>query len=408
MLTITKIQVRQGTDVQRRTANATGIVFSTGEPAFCVDTKRFFVGDGSTAGGIPVGIQNLGAVNFLFGAGTNGYSSQALGLFAAKGASVGDIVYDKDTRGIYSLSSVTSFPPLTADLVKYDLATLINTDQFQYNSSQELQIKTGGVGPLQLGPTIVDESTVTKVFGGPISIKINGVANPYLSEMPSYSVKGNSEGSVNTPVDIELGPNQFVGRTSTSQLTGLTFETLLNEANFTSLNGITIDKSGPAPVWSLDRNILSANDLKITLKRDTDINGAVSIVGNTQMTGTLVTTGNTTVQGTLYCYNDVIAFSTSDISLKENISQIKNPLNKISSIKGYNFNWKENNTPHLVGSDTGLVAQEIERIIPEAVITRKDGIKAVNYNKVIPLLVECINSLKEEIDTLKNEIRKSS
>jgi hypothetical protein len=408
MLTVTKIQVRQGTDVQRRTANSTGIVFSTGEPAFCIDTKRLFVGDGSTAGGIPIGIQNLGAVTSLFGVGTNGYSSQALSVFAASGASVGDIIYDKDTRGIYSLSSVTSFPPLTSDLVKYDLATLINTDQFQYNSAQELQIKSGGIGPVQLGPTIIDENTLTKVYNGPISVKINGVSNPYFAEMPSYSVKGNSEGYVATPVDIELGPNQFVGRTSTSQLTGLAFETLLTEANFSSQNGITINKSGVAPVWSLDTSLLSANDLKITLKRDTDITGAVSIAGNTQVTGTLITTGNTTVQGTLYCFNDVIAFSTSDLSLKENISQIKNPLNKISLIRGYNFNWKNNDSTHLTGSDTGLIAQEIERIIPEAVITRESGIKAVNYNKVIPLLVECINTLKEEIDTLKNEIRKAS
>jgi len=408
MLTVTKIQVRQGTDVQRRTANSTGIVFSTGEPAFCIDTKRLFIGDGNTAGGIPIGIQNLGAVTSLFGAGVNGYSSQALSVFAASGASVGDIIYDKDTRGIYSLSSVTSFPPLTSDLVKYDLATLINTDQFQYNSAQELQIKSGGIGPVQLGPTIVDENTLTKVYNGPISIKINGVSNSYFAEMPSYSVKGNSESYTAAPVDIEVGPNQFVGRTSTSQLTGLAFETLLTEANFSSQNGITINKSGVAPVWSLDTSLLSANDLKITLKRDTDITGAVSIVGNTQVTGTLITTGNTTVQGTLYCYNDVIAFSTSDLSLKENISQIKNPLNKISLIRGYNFNWKNNESSHLTGSDTGLIAQEIEQIIPEAVITRESGIKAVNYNKVIPLLVECINTLKEEIDTLKNEIRKAS
>lgn len=408
MATVTKIQVRQGTDVQRRTANSTGIVFSTGEPAFCIDTKRAFIGDGSTAGGVPIGIQNLGSVATLFGTSTNNFSTEAINLFNLRGASRGDIIYDRSTRGIYSLSSVTSFPPLTADLVKYDLATLINTDQFQYNSSLELQIKSGGIGPVQLGPTVVDESSLTKAYNGPISIKLNGVDNSYLDEMPSYSVKGNSESYTATPVDIELGPNQFVGRTSTSQLTGLSFETLLKEANFFSQNGITIDKSGTAPVWSLDTDLLSANDLKITLKRDTDIFGAVSIVGSTNITGTLVTTNNTTVQGTLYCYNDVIAFSTSDISLKENISQIKNPLNKISSIKGYNFNWKENNTPHLVGSDTGLVAQEIEQIIPEAVVTRKDGIKAVNYNKVIPLLVECINSLKEEIDKLKNEIRKSS
>ena len=60
--TITKILIRKGTDEQRRTANSSGIIFSSGEPGWCFNTKRLFVGDGATSGGFPVGIANLGSV----------------------------------------------------------------------------------------------------------------------------------------------------------------------------------------------------------------------------------------------------------------------------------------------------------------------------------------------------------
>jgi len=124
--TITKILIRQGTDVQRRTAELTGVVFSSGEPGFCVDTKRLFIGDGSRSGGWPIGIQNLGSVESLYGNWQNGFSFDAITQFNNKGASVGDIIYDRDTRSLYSLTSVSTFPPLSTDVVKYDFASLVN------------------------------------------------------------------------------------------------------------------------------------------------------------------------------------------------------------------------------------------------------------------------------------------
>ena len=133
--TITKILIRQGTDVQRRTAELTGVVFSSGEPGYCGDTKRLFIGDGSTSGGFAIGIQNLGSVGSLYGNWQNGFSFDAITQFNNKGASIGDIIYDRDTRSLYSLTSVTTFPPLTTDIVKYDFETLINNQQFVYDEN---------------------------------------------------------------------------------------------------------------------------------------------------------------------------------------------------------------------------------------------------------------------------------
>ena len=49
------------------------------------------------------------------------------------------------------------------------------------------------------------------------------------------------------------------------------------------------------------------------------------------------------------------------------------------------------------------IAQEIEKVLPEVVTTRENGFKAVRYEKIIPLLIEAIKELKQEIDSLKNE-----
>ena len=52
--------------------------------------------------------------------------------------------------------------------------------------------------------------------------------------------------------------------------------------------------------------------------------------------------------------------------------------------------------------DTGIIAQEIEEILPEVVATRPNGTKAVKYDKLTPLLIQAIKELKTELDELKS------
>ena len=93
----------------------------------------------------------------------------------------------------------------------------------------------------------------------------------------------------------------------------------------------------------------------------------------------------------------------SDIRLKDNIVKIESPLEKIEKISGYTFEWNQNQNTH-TGTDYGVIAQEIEEIMPEIVITTNNGYKAVRYEKIIPLLIESIKELKKELDILKNQI----
>jgi hypothetical protein len=94
---------------------------------------------------------------------------------------------------------------------------------------------------------------------------------------------------------------------------------------------------------------------------------------------------------------DIVAFYTSDKALKDNIKKIDKPLEKITKLNGVTFEWNDKQCTH-TGKDVGVIAQDVEQVIPEAVTTRENGYKAVKYEKIIPLLIE---SIKELID--KNE-----
>ena len=110
------------------------------------------------------------------------------------------------------------------------------------------------------------------------------------------------------------------------------------------------------------------------------------------------------IVGRIDASNDVVAFSTSDSRLKTNIKPIKNALEKVSQIGGYEFDWNDEIEIHgYEGHDVGVIAQEIESILPEVVTTRDNGYKAVKYEKIVPFLIQCIKELKDEIHDLKSQ-----
>jgi len=97
---------------------------------------------------------------------------------------------------------------------------------------------------------------------------------------------------------------------------------------------------------------------------------------------------------------DIIAYRSSDKRLKDNIKNIPNALEKIQSIGGYEFDWNHSQETY-EGHDVGVIAQEIEEVLPEAVTTRDSGYKGVQYEKLVPLLIEAIKDQQKQIDELK-------
>lgn len=111
------------------------------------------------------------------------------------------------------------------------------------------------------------------------------------------------------------------------------------------------------------------------------------------------------IGGGLTCTGDVTANTSSDRRWKDNILRIENPIEKIKQISGNTFIWKEGYEKHHshTGLDYGVIAQEIEEIMPEIVVEREGGFKGVRYEKIIPLLIEAIKEQQKQIDELKNK-----
>jgi hypothetical protein len=99
---------------------------------------------------------------------------------------------------------------------------------------------------------------------------------------------------------------------------------------------------------------------------------------------------------------DVVAYSSSDSRLKENIKPIKNALEKLLRLGGYEFDWNNKQTAWEEGKhDVGVIAQEVMEVLPEAVNKRVDGYFGVEYDKIVPLLIEAIKEQQKQIDELK-------
>ena len=134
-------------------------------------------------------------------------------------------------------------------------------------------------------------------------------------------------------------------------------------------------------------------------------NGGTGVTASTG-TGSVVLSASPTFTGTvgaaaITATGDIAAAnfnSTSDISLKGNIQTIVDPLDKIIKLNGVTFNWKENQKPSI-----GVIAQELEKVLPE-LVTQGD-IKSVNYNGLIGVLIEAVKEQQKQIEELKDLVK---
>ncbi|MEO0143943.1 MAG: tail fiber domain-containing protein [candidate division WOR-3 bacterium] len=93
---------------------------------------------------------------------------------------------------------------------------------------------------------------------------------------------------------------------------------------------------------------------------------------------------------------DIIAGTLSDIRLKSNLEYVENALGILMALNVYKYNWKGTEI-----TDIGLLAQEVEKVYPEAVKVLENGVKTIDYNKLMVLVIKAIQEIKKEIDNLK-------
>jgi len=109
--------------------------------------------------------------------------------------------------------------------------------------------------------------------------------------------------------------------------------------------------------------------------------------------------------GRIEASDDIVAFSTSDGRLKENIRELDGALDKVRAIRGVSFDWRKD-MEHIHGyrdGDVGVIAQELQQVLPEAIRQNESGYLSVRYEKIIPLLVEVVKELDRKVDALTKQ-----
>ncbi len=187
----------------------------------------------------------------------------------------------------------------------------------------------------------------------------------------------------------------------------------------TSISGNTINVANNAPDQTValtgsGATSISGSYPNFTIS-STDNNTTYSGTNGVSLSGTTFDLSNTytpaggtyTVTGEIRATGDVVAFA-SDDRLKDKGDNIENALDKVKQLNGFHFNWNQLASDLHIGKTdrdmVGVSAQEVEKVLPEAVLPAPADkeYKTVQYEKLVPLLIEAIKDLNAEIEELKS------
>lgn len=227
-------------------------------------------------------------------------------------------------------------------------------------------------------------TTVGTVTTGTWSGLFGAVSGANLTSLTA----GNLSGTI--PSGVLGNSSLFIGTTSIA----------LNRASLTqSLTGINIDGSSGSCTGNaatVTNGVYTTGNQSIAGIK-TFSNGTAS---TTNTTGSVVITGGLGVSGAINAGADVTAYATSDIRLKTNIENIPNALAKVNLLNGVTYNWNDlaHEVEHKDTSvrETGVLAQQVNDVLPEVINIRDNGYMAVRYEKMVPLLIEAIKELTEQ------------
>lgn len=231
-------------------------------------------------------------------------------------------------------------------------------------------------------------------FGGSSVYTISETATIAINDSTPSTGGVNGELIINSTTSGFSGLlTQDIAETTIYQQYGTSADSLVNFMA-SSGYGLYLSVDGDTKSWTIDT--------------DGDLvgSGSQNIYTNHVIASGTVSGSNIHSEGTVTAEGDIVAYVSSDERLKDKIQSISTPLEKINSIGGYSFVWNTQKQDIYKGKDYGVIAQEIEKILPELVDNRKDGYKAVKYDRLVSLLIEGIKELSSEVKELKEKINK--
>ena len=227
---------------------------------------------------------------------------------------------------------------------------------------------------------------------------------PPGNSVPGISTTGTSTFN-NLSVSGVVTATSYYG--SGANLTGITESQITDLGTYATVSYVNSEVAGI--VSAAPATLDTLNELAAALNDDanfaTTVTNQLALKANLsgdEFTGittfTKVISGREMVLSGIGTANEFDALS--DINYKKNIKTVENGLDKIISLRGVSYDWKQSDRPSY-----GVIAQELEEVLPELVHGGfGDDPKTVNYNGIIGVMIESIKELKQEVETLKKII----
>jgi len=207
-----------------------------------------------------------------------------------------------------------------------------------------------------------------------------------------WTLQGSNNGTSWTSLDSQSNQSFTTGERKTYSFS--------NSTSYTHYRLYITAGSGPQYVTIGEFELMESSSPSLTSLFYLD-----ETTGNVGIRSTSPGSYKLNVNGSLYA----TSYAGSDIRWKKNIQPISNGLSLIERLKGVRFEWRTDefkDKQFEKGTQIGLIAQEVEPVIPEIVKTDTDGYKAISYEKLTAVLVEAIKEQNQQIKKLEARIKK--
>ena len=424
----TIVQFRRGTEAQ-----SDAFTGNVGELSVDTTNETVRVHDGSTAGGSRLATHaevsdrlQVANATSLFVNVSGDTMSGALAMGTNKITGMGDPIADQDaatkTYVDTAVANIVDTAPEALNTLNELAAALGDDANFATTTATALSQKLGATASVTLSGDVT----------GAASFSANAVS--ITTDIAASGTPTGTFGSASQVPVITVGADgriTNISNTNVAGVTGFTYTAANNTFAITTADGGSFTSS----IDELDNYALQSSlgtaatlDVGTTASKIVQLDGSARLpaVDGSQLTGisagatvtdktddvnynivfTSETSGTQSLAGidnTAFTFNpstgtcNATTFnSTSDKNLKKNIKTINDSLSKVAQLRGVNFDWKKNSIKSM-----GVIAQEVEVIVPEVVSIDEGDQKSVNYGALVGLLIEAVKDLKNEVDELK-------
>lgn len=253
--------------------------------------------------------------------------------------------------------------------------------------------------------TIVARDASGDFSAGTITAALSGNASTATALQTARTIGGVSfDGTANISLPgVDAAGNQS---TSGNAATATALETAR------TIGGVSFDGTANISLPGVDTaGTQDTSGNAATATSATSATTFTSTTQDSQFNSIGVGTAASTTAGEIRATNNVTAYYSSDARLKENVEPIGDALDKLDMIRGVTYDWTDSYVEAKGGedgyfvrkNDVGVIAQEIERVLPQIVGENAQGFKAVRYERLVALLIEAVKELRAEVKALKGE-----